>query len=86
MADSDAFNEGLGPIGGGIRRVKRAFDEADEAFIQALEGLRAITLERGTVEQQLRDMRETIRELQQIVMEQTAQIRELRARLNGGAP
>lgn len=85
MTDMNDFDAGLGRIGRGMRRASAAFDEADAAFIEALEGLKATTLARGTLDERWREMIDTIERLQGIVLEQTAELRAQRVALDSQA-
>jgi uncharacterized phage infection (PIP) family protein YhgE len=78
-----AFDAALGRMGGAIRRAHTAFDEADEAFIQALGALKQITEARGSLEDRITEMGDTIRRLEGLVMEQGETLRQLRAERGG---
>jgi hypothetical protein len=78
MSEMSDFDAGLSKMGQGIRRASAAFNEADEGFIEALEALKAVTLVRGTLDERWREMVETIKQLQTLVLAQTAELRELR--------
>lgn len=80
------FDEALGRMGAGIRRAHTAFNEADEAFIDALEGLKAITTARGSLEDRLTEMKDTIGRLESLVLDQSSQIRALQTQIDGIPP
>ena len=91
MSDLDDFDDGLRKLRGGITRAHEAFNEADAGFLQALDALAAVARERGTIREQLTEMRATIHRLEALVLQQNADLRAqgaelhaLRARLNGG--
>jgi len=66
----DRFNAGLTRMGRAIRRAHAAFDEADEAFEEAMHALIVLTETHGSVEAQLADLRESVSELQRVLLEQ----------------
>lgn len=70
------FDDAIGRMGAGIRRAHAAFNEADEAFIEALEGLKLITKTRGSLEDRLTEMTDTIGRLESLVLEQSGQLRD----------
>jgi hypothetical protein len=89
MPDMNDFDSALGKMGAGIRRAKTGFAEADEGFrkadegfIEALEALKVITIERGTLDERFKEMRESIARLETLVLGQTAELRALRTRLD----
>ena len=82
---TDPFNAGLTRMGRALRRAHAAFDEADDAFEEVMRALIVLTETRGSVTAQLTDLRETVGELQRLVLEQGQDLRALRERLNGGA-
>lgn len=55
----------------------RAFNEADEGFLQALEAL-------GSIDEQFTALKDSHDELRRLILEQGADLRALRERLNGG--
>jgi len=95
--DFDEFDAGMRQMGEGIRRAHAAFDLADQGFLQAMDGLKTITQQRGSLQSQFAELRETIAQLQTLVMTQsaeltavrtelaaqTAELAALRARMNG---
>jgi hypothetical protein len=77
------FDKGLGKMGAGIRRAKAGFAEADEGFrkadegfIEALNALKVITIERGSLDERFKDMQESIARLEALVLTQSAELRE----------
>jgi len=66
----DPFNAGLTRMGRALRRAHAAFTEADEAFEEAMQALIVLTETRGSVEAQLADLRESVSELQRLILEQ----------------
>jgi hypothetical protein len=72
------FDAGLRKMADGIRRAHAAFDDADQGFIQALEGLKTITVARGGLDDRLRELQETISRLETMVLAQSEELRALR--------
>jgi hypothetical protein len=94
--EMSAFDKGLGKMGNGIRRAQAGYTEADEGFrrasdgfrladegfIEALEALKVVTLERGTLDERFKEMRESIARLEALVLEQSARMLALQERLD----
>ena len=85
-SDLNDFDRALGQMGAGIRRARDGFDEADAGFIAALEALKAITIAKGTFQEQYAEMRETIARLETEVLAQGVELRALRQRLEHFEP
>jgi hypothetical protein len=90
MMEMDQFDAGLRQMRDGMRRAHEAFDLADEGFIQAMEGLTTLVEARGSIHAQFTEMRDTIVQLQTLVLAQgqeltalRADVAALRAQING---
>jgi len=79
--DLDKIDVGLGQMGVGMRRAHAAFAEADEGFLQILEGLKIVTIARGTLDERFEDLRETIARLEALVLAQGEALVTLRKEL-----
>ena len=74
----EQFEAGLTRMTDGMRRAHAAFNEADEGFIEAWRGLQAIMVARGTLEEQMQELRETVHRLETMVLDLSRQIRDRR--------
>lgn len=79
-------------IDDGFRKMLAGVKQADEGRDEIMRGLEAAWAGRVSLEEQIADLRDTVSQLQQLVMEQSRTIHEqsqqiaaLRERLNGGA-
>jgi hypothetical protein len=84
MTDVDPFDDALTRMHNAMRAAHDAFLDADAALTLGLQAMRDATAARGSLGDQITEMRDTIQQLQQIVMQQSVDIRELRQR-DGGA-
>jgi hypothetical protein len=76
------FDSALGRMGNSLRRAHVAFDAADAAFIEAFEALKTITVERGSLDERMRELQDTVARLEALVLTQSDEIRQLRKRLD----
>jgi phage shock protein A len=75
------FDHALGRMGHSLRQAHVAFEAADEAFIEAFEALKTITVERGSLDERMRELQDTVARLETLVLTQSGEIRQLRQRL-----
>jgi predicted nucleic acid-binding Zn-ribbon protein len=59
-----------------------AFNAADAAFIEAFEALKTITVERGSLDERMRELQDSIARLERLVLTNRDEIRQLRERLD----
>jgi chromosome segregation ATPase len=81
---SDDLEGGLHQLRRGLERANSVFDQLDASIIEAMQGLHKVTLAKGSLDARMAAMEETIKDLQRLIMEQGAELRALRERLNGG--
>ena len=80
MADYwDDMANGMRQAGEGLQQAAEGLQQAIGGWVAASDAIRRGRDEYG-------DLRESVAELQRIVLQQSAEIRELRDRLNGGRP
>lgn len=78
MKPMDAFDDAIERMRNAHHTARDAYLDADAALTVSLQAMRDATAAHGSLSQQLADMKETILQLQTIVLQQTKDIRELR--------
>lgn len=74
----DPFDDAIERMQNAHHAARDAYLDADAALTVSLQAMREATAAHGSMSQQLADMRDTILQLQAIVLQQTQDIRELR--------
>ena len=70
----------------GFKKLLEGVKRADEGRDEIMRGLEDAWAGRTDLDQQFRELRETIASLQQLIMDQGVALRALRTRLEGGTP
>jgi TolA-binding protein len=71
-------------IDDGFRLMLAGIRQADEGRDEIMRGLEAAWAGRKDLDEQLRELQESVSQLQHLVLEQGADLRRLREQLNGG--
>jgi hypothetical protein len=73
-------------IDDGFKKLLEGVKRADEGRDEIMRGLEVAWDGRTDLDGQMRDLRDTIASLQQLIMDQGVELRALRTRLEGGTP